>query len=149
MAERSFAPASEQRVANRGCELVNVWSAARLETALKLSLGRLYAKRNVKRIKTGKKPTEFTLCVCLCWSSVLPDRPEAGLEDERCPLMTGCDRAGGQCMCDARHSCLGSFTYPDRESCMKPGKSGEAASISDGSQSTDAGEIRPQKCPRV
>uniref|UniRef100_H3DJ98 Cysteine-rich motor neuron 1 protein n=1 Tax=Tetraodon nigroviridis TaxID=99883 RepID=H3DJ98_TETNG len=51
--------------------------------------------------------------------TTLPDHPEAGLEDERCPLMTGCDRAGGQCMCDARHSCLGSFAYPDRESCMK------------------------------
>ncbi|XP_029937739.1 cysteine-rich motor neuron 1 protein isoform X2 [Myripristis murdjan] len=52
----------------------------------------------------------------------LPDHPEAGLEDERCPLMTGCDRAGGQCVCDARHSCLGSFTYPDQESCMKASK---------------------------
>ncbi|XP_034713414.1 cysteine-rich motor neuron 1 protein [Etheostoma cragini] len=54
---------------------------------------------------------------------VLPGHPEAGLEDERCPLMTGCDRAGGQCVCDARHSCLGSFTYPDQETCMKAGKS--------------------------
>ncbi|XP_078134428.1 cysteine-rich motor neuron 1 protein isoform X2 [Sander vitreus] len=54
---------------------------------------------------------------------VLPDHPEAGLEDERCPLMTGCDRAGGQCVCDARHSCLGSFTYPDQETCMKASKS--------------------------
>lgn len=61
----------------------------------------------------------------LCCSSVLPDHPEAGLEDQRCPLLTGCDRAGGQCLCDARHSCLGSFAYPDRESCMKSGKSGE------------------------
>uniref|UniRef100_A0A667Z0K8 Uncharacterized protein n=1 Tax=Myripristis murdjan TaxID=586833 RepID=A0A667Z0K8_9TELE len=55
----------------------------------------------------------------------LPDHPEAGLEDERCPLMTGCDRAGGQCVCDARHSCLGSFTYPDQESCMKASKAEE------------------------
>ncbi|XP_035465623.1 cysteine-rich motor neuron 1 protein isoform X2 [Scophthalmus maximus] len=54
---------------------------------------------------------------------VLPDHPEAGLEDERCPLMTGCDRAGGQCVCDARHSCLGSFTYPDQETCLKSSKS--------------------------
>ncbi|CAI5696847.1 unnamed protein product [Oreochromis niloticus] len=56
---------------------------------------------------------------------VLPDYPDAGLEDERCPLMTGCDRAGGQCVCDARHSCLGSFTYPDQETCMKASKSEE------------------------
>uniref|UniRef100_A0A8C2XTH2 Cysteine-rich motor neuron 1 protein n=1 Tax=Cyclopterus lumpus TaxID=8103 RepID=A0A8C2XTH2_CYCLU len=56
---------------------------------------------------------------------VLPERSEAGLEDERCPLMTGCERAGGQCVCDARHSCLGSFTYPDQETCMKASKSGE------------------------
>ncbi|XP_006786078.1 cysteine-rich motor neuron 1 protein-like isoform X1 [Neolamprologus brichardi] len=54
---------------------------------------------------------------------VLPDYPDAGLEDERCPLMTGCDRARGQCVCDARHSCLGSFTYPDQETCMKASKS--------------------------
>lgn len=58
--------------------------------------------------------------------AVLPDQPEAGLEDERCPLVTGCDRAGGQCVCDARHSCLGSFSYPDQETCMKASKSGEA-----------------------
>uniref|UniRef100_A0A3P8UED6 Cysteine rich transmembrane BMP regulator 1 n=1 Tax=Cynoglossus semilaevis TaxID=244447 RepID=A0A3P8UED6_CYNSE len=50
---------------------------------------------------------------------------EAGLEDERCPLVTGCDTAGGQCVCDARHSCLGSFTYPDQETCMKSFKSEE------------------------
>lgn len=54
---------------------------------------------------------------------MLPDHPEAGLEDKRCPLITGCDRAGGQCVCDARHSCLGSFTYPDQETCMKASKS--------------------------
>lgn len=72
---------------------------------------------------------------------MLPDHPEAGLEDERCPLMTGCDRAGGQCVCDARHSCLGAFAYPDRESCMKPGKSGEAPSISDGFQNATKDEI--------
>ncbi|KAK9517484.1 hypothetical protein VZT92_023947 [Zoarces viviparus] len=53
----------------------------------------------------------------------LPKHPEAGLEDERCPLMTGCQRAGGQCVCDARHSCLGSFAYPDQETCMKASKS--------------------------
>ncbi|XP_037343176.2 cysteine-rich motor neuron 1 protein isoform X2 [Pungitius pungitius] len=53
----------------------------------------------------------------------LPSHPEAGLEDERCPLMTGCDRAAGQCVCDARHSCLDSFRYPDQESCMKAGQS--------------------------
>ncbi|XP_047466539.1 cysteine-rich motor neuron 1 protein isoform X3 [Mugil cephalus] len=53
---------------------------------------------------------------------VLPDHPDAGLVDERCPLMTGCDRAGGQCVCDARHSCLGTFAFPDQESCMKASK---------------------------
>ncbi|CAL8272316.1 unnamed protein product [Merluccius merluccius] len=53
---------------------------------------------------------------------VLPDHLEAGLVDERCPLMTGCDRAGAECVCDARHSCLGSFSFPDQESCMKASK---------------------------
>ena len=56
---------------------------------------------------------------------VLPESPEAGLVDERCPLMTGCDRAREECVCDARHSCLGSFSYPDQESCMKASKTGE------------------------
>ncbi|KAL0969171.1 hypothetical protein UPYG_G00223420 [Umbra pygmaea] len=53
---------------------------------------------------------------------VLPDSPEAGLEDERCPLQTGCDRAGSMCVCDARHSCLASFSYPDMEACMRASK---------------------------
>ncbi|XP_055719046.1 cysteine-rich motor neuron 1 protein-like isoform X1 [Salvelinus fontinalis] len=53
---------------------------------------------------------------------VLPHSPEAGLEDERCPLQTGCDRAGAMCVCDARHSCLGSFSYPEMESCMRASK---------------------------
>ncbi|XP_028294132.1 cysteine-rich motor neuron 1 protein isoform X2 [Gouania willdenowi] len=59
---------------------------------------------------------------------VLPDNPEAGLVDERCPLVTGCDRAGGQCVCDARHTCLDSFTYADQETCMKVTKSDGKAS---------------------
>ncbi|XP_077586830.1 cysteine-rich motor neuron 1 protein [Stigmatopora nigra] len=50
---------------------------------------------------------------------VLPQHPEAGLEDERCPLMTGCDITEDQCVCDARHTCLGSFAYPDQETCTK------------------------------
>uniref|UniRef100_A0A3P9ICL6 Cysteine-rich motor neuron 1 protein n=1 Tax=Oryzias latipes TaxID=8090 RepID=A0A3P9ICL6_ORYLA len=54
---------------------------------------------------------------------VLPQHPDAGLVDERCPLITGCDKAGNQCLCDARHSCLSSFTYPDQEACMKSIKS--------------------------
>ncbi|KAM8834172.1 cysteine-rich motor neuron 1 protein isoform 2-T2 [Synchiropus picturatus] len=50
---------------------------------------------------------------------VFPEHPEAGLEDQRCPLMTGCEKVEGECVCDARHSCLGSFTYPDQETCAK------------------------------
>lgn len=71
-----------------------------------------------------------TFLLSLLSATALPDHPEAGLEDERCPLMTGCDRAGGQCVCDARHSCLGSFTYLDQETCMKASKSGETPSPS-------------------
>lgn len=67
----------------------------------------------------------YIFLLSLLFPTVLPDYPDAGLEDERCPLMTGCDRAGGQCVCDARHSCLGSFTYPDQETCMKASKSGK------------------------
>ncbi|XP_014837811.1 PREDICTED: cysteine-rich motor neuron 1 protein isoform X1 [Poecilia mexicana] len=54
---------------------------------------------------------------------LLPEHPDAGLEDERCPLITGCDKAGAECVCDARYSCLGTFTYPDQETCMKASKS--------------------------
>uniref|UniRef100_A0A3B3UUZ9 Cysteine rich transmembrane BMP regulator 1 n=1 Tax=Poecilia latipinna TaxID=48699 RepID=A0A3B3UUZ9_9TELE len=57
--------------------------------------------------------------------AVLPEHPDAGLEDERCPLIRGCDKAGAECVCDARYSCLGTFTYPDQETCMKASKSGE------------------------
>lgn len=69
-------------------------------------------------------PIKNCLFVSLLSSTVLPDHPDAGLEDERCPLLTGCDRAGGQCVCDTRRSCLGSFTYPNQETCLKASKSG-------------------------
>lgn len=52
----------------------------------------------------------------------LPEFPDAGLEDERCPLVSGCDRTGGKCVCDSRRSCLASFTYPDKEACGRAAK---------------------------
>ncbi|MED6284161.1 hypothetical protein CHARACLAT_016480, partial [Characodon lateralis] len=54
---------------------------------------------------------------------LLPGNPDAGLEDERCPLITGCEKAEAECVCDARYSCLGTFTYPNEETCMKAIKS--------------------------
>lgn len=81
-------------------------------------------------------PVAFCPSVIPLSPTVLPDHPEAGLEDKRCPLITGCDRAGGQCVCDARHSCLGSFTYPDQETCMKASKSGGLALLITQTQST-------------
>ncbi|KAI3367822.1 hypothetical protein L3Q82_026652 [Scortum barcoo] len=76
-----------------------------------------------KEVSSLRPSQETLLLIVPHVQCSLPDHPEAGLEDERCPLMTGCDRAGGQCVCDARHSCLGSFTYPDQETCMKASKS--------------------------
>ncbi|XP_023658128.1 cysteine-rich motor neuron 1 protein-like isoform X2 [Paramormyrops kingsleyae] len=49
----------------------------------------------------------------------LPDRPEAGLEDERCPLQTGCNTMGGQCSCDSQRTCINTFTYPNMEACLQ------------------------------
>ncbi|XP_028823558.1 cysteine-rich motor neuron 1 protein isoform X2 [Denticeps clupeoides] len=55
--------------------------------------------------------------------TALPDYPDAGMEDERCPLISGCDRTGGQCVCDSRHTCLATFSYPNKEACIKAAKS--------------------------
>uniref|UniRef100_A0A087XYX7 Cysteine rich transmembrane BMP regulator 1 (Chordin like) n=1 Tax=Poecilia formosa TaxID=48698 RepID=A0A087XYX7_POEFO len=66
---------------------------------------------------------EIGVCKRSCWifSSNVTFHPC----DERCPLITGCDKAGAECVCDARYSCLGTFTYPDQETCMKASKSAE------------------------
>ncbi|KAG7466322.1 hypothetical protein MATL_G00163860 [Megalops atlanticus] len=53
---------------------------------------------------------------------VFPDSPEAGVEDERCPLLSGCNRAGGNCICHARRACISTFTYPNMEACVRATK---------------------------
>lgn len=125
---------------NGGCELANFlrhfWKTnlkflAHLPCDYTLALPGVSSLPSSNWQSKQARPNEkvHVLCCLRCLfycCAVLPDHPEAGLEDERCPLMTGCDRAGGQCVCDARHSCLGSFTYPDQETCMKASKSGEA-----------------------
>lgn len=50
---------------------------------------------------------------------VLAEYPHAGAEDERCALVSGCERTGGRCVCHSKHSCLPSFTYPSREACIR------------------------------
>ncbi|XP_030641382.1 cysteine-rich motor neuron 1 protein [Chanos chanos] len=52
----------------------------------------------------------------------LPDAPDAGVEDERCPLVSGCDRVGGRCVCDSRRSCIARFAHPDRDTCARAAK---------------------------
>ncbi|KAI4902048.1 hypothetical protein NFI96_033099 [Prochilodus magdalenae] len=52
----------------------------------------------------------------------LPDATDAGAEDERCPLVSGCDRVSGVCVCDSIHSCIKTFSYPNRESCTRAAK---------------------------
>lgn len=66
----------------------------------------------------------FSLSLFLC-GLALTEFPDAGLEDERCPLVSGCDRTGGKCVCDSRRSCLASFTYPDKEACGRAAKAGK------------------------
>lgn len=132
---------------NRAWKLANIRSAVGPVITLALPCIAFMPQNRQDKEKRGSSKTFNSFC-WLCCSSVLPDQPEAGLEDERCPLITGCNRAGGQCVCDARHSCLGSFAYPDRESCMKSGKSAEAPPITDGFQSTGKDKI-PQKPSRA
>ncbi|KAG9268186.1 cysteine-rich motor neuron 1 protein-like isoform X1 [Astyanax mexicanus] len=47
---------------------------------------------------------------------------DAGAEDERCPLLSGCDRVSGECVCESTHSCIRTFRYPSRESCARAAK---------------------------
>lgn len=105
---------------------LNVWHACLVITLWRcpVQIGK------INRPVQMRGSTSLLSLSCPLSTAALPDHPEAGLEDERCPLMTGCDRAGGQCVCDARHSCLGSFAYPDQETCMKTSKSGKAPSSS-------------------
>ncbi|XP_066539616.1 cysteine-rich motor neuron 1 protein-like [Hoplias malabaricus] len=52
----------------------------------------------------------------------LPEAADAGAEDERCPLVSGCDRVSGECVCESVHSCIRTFSYPNRESCTRAAK---------------------------
>ncbi|XP_060789927.1 cysteine-rich motor neuron 1 protein-like isoform X3 [Neoarius graeffei] len=47
------------------------------------------------------------------------DIPDTGMEDERCPLSSGCNLVSGECVCESKHSCLISFSYPNPEACAK------------------------------
>ncbi|XP_067310953.1 cysteine-rich motor neuron 1 protein-like isoform X2 [Pseudorasbora parva] len=55
---------------------------------------------------------------------VVPDVTDADMEDERCPLVSGCDRVDGRCVCESKHSCLKTYSYPDRDACVHTGKTG-------------------------
>ncbi|XP_016144903.1 cysteine-rich motor neuron 1 protein-like [Sinocyclocheilus grahami] len=50
--------------------------------------------------------------------------PDATDADERCPLVSGCERVDGQCVCGAKHSCIRTYSYPDRDACVHAGKTG-------------------------
>ncbi|KPP64994.1 hypothetical protein Z043_116616 [Scleropages formosus] len=49
----------------------------------------------------------------------MPGSPRAGVEDQHCPLQMGCNRIGGQCFCETRHTCISTFTYPNMEACVR------------------------------
>ncbi|XP_052001418.1 cysteine-rich motor neuron 1 protein-like isoform X1 [Xyrauchen texanus] len=45
-------------------------------------------------------------------------------EDERCLLVSGCDRVNGECVCESKHSCIGTYSYPNRDACVRAGETG-------------------------
>ncbi|XP_052009470.1 insulin-like growth factor-binding protein 7 [Xyrauchen texanus] len=51
--------------------------------------------------------------------------PDATDEDERCPLVSGCDRVNGECVCESKHSCIRTYSFPNRDACLHTGKTGE------------------------
>ncbi|KAK1158895.1 cysteine-rich motor neuron 1 protein-like [Acipenser oxyrinchus oxyrinchus] len=95
---------------------------------------------------------------------VLPSNPNAGVEDEDCPEMSGCNRKAGLCSCDTRHTCIYAFSYSNLESCIRatgsedqhqekdpgikyPGVSGSAACVFSGCNLTDRGCVcESQSC---
>ncbi|XP_017558789.1 cysteine-rich motor neuron 1 protein-like isoform X1 [Pygocentrus nattereri] len=42
---------------------------------------------------------------------------DAGAEDVHCPLVSGCDRVSGECVCDSVRSCIKTFSYLNKELC--------------------------------
>uniref|UniRef100_A0A9J8BIA6 Cysteine-rich motor neuron 1 protein n=1 Tax=Cyprinus carpio carpio TaxID=630221 RepID=A0A9J8BIA6_CYPCA len=54
----------------------------------------------------------------------VPDVTDAGEEDERCPLVSGCERVDGLCVCESKHSCIRTYSFPDRDACVHAGKTG-------------------------
>ncbi|XP_066550981.1 cysteine-rich motor neuron 1 protein isoform X2 [Amia ocellicauda] len=53
---------------------------------------------------------------------VFPEGLEAAVEDDNCPEQSGCNRAGGECLCQSLRTCLIAFDYPDMESCVRASK---------------------------
>ncbi|MGH0165641.1 UNVERIFIED_CONTAM: hypothetical protein FKN15_056695 [Acipenser sinensis] len=96
---------------------------------------------------------------------VLPSNPNAGVEDEDCPVMSGCNRKAGLCSCDTRRTCIYAFSYTNLESCIRatgsdqhqekypgikykfPGVSGSAVCVFSGCNLTDRGCVcESQSC---
>ncbi|XP_062863605.1 cysteine-rich motor neuron 1 protein-like [Trichomycterus rosablanca] len=48
----------------------------------------------------------------------LSNSADSGVEDKRCPLVSGCNRVNSECICELKHSCLVSFSYPDKDTCI-------------------------------
>ncbi|XP_065131158.1 cysteine-rich motor neuron 1 protein-like isoform X1 [Paramisgurnus dabryanus] len=55
---------------------------------------------------------------------VVPDGTDADLEDVGCSLVSGCDRVNDECVCESKHSCIRTFSYPNRDSCVHAGRTG-------------------------
>ncbi|XP_035388755.1 cysteine-rich motor neuron 1 protein-like isoform X2 [Electrophorus electricus] len=49
----------------------------------------------------------------------LPGGTDFEVADERCPLVSGCERIAGECVCEAKNSCTASFSYSSREACTR------------------------------
>ncbi|XP_016111458.1 cysteine-rich motor neuron 1 protein-like [Sinocyclocheilus grahami] len=50
--------------------------------------------------------------------------PDATDADERCPLVSGCESVDGECVCESKHSCIQTYSFPDRDACVHAGKTG-------------------------
>ncbi|XP_016329661.1 cysteine-rich motor neuron 1 protein-like isoform X2 [Sinocyclocheilus anshuiensis] len=50
--------------------------------------------------------------------------PDATDADEHCPLVSGCESVDGECVCESKHSCIQTYSFPNRDACVHAGKTG-------------------------
>ncbi|XP_073683597.1 cysteine-rich motor neuron 1 protein-like [Garra rufa] len=76
----------------------------------------------------------------------VPDATDADEEDERCPLVSGCERVDGQCVCESKHSCIRTYSYPDRDACVHAGKAVSPRCVHNGKEFVEGEVYRMDPC---